>query len=127
MIPELEVSIDDYSVVASGLIMVPPASETVKVKISNLTFSFCFSADGGEKSIYLKGGGRDLNINFKNYKPGDSAGRSKSFLKVATYKGLDLSLIYRARFNKNGSRDLSYTFVTTPKDLVEGEGEASDD
>lgn len=127
MVQEVEVLIDQYAVVASGAIMVSPTAETVKVKISNLTFNFNFISDGGEKALFLKGGGKDLNINFKNYKPGDSAGRSKSFLKVANYKGMDLSMVYRARFNKNGSRDLTYTFATTPKDLLESQGEASDD
>lgn len=124
---DVSVLIDGNEVVASGYLMVPPTSDSITIKIGKLTFNFLFVKDGGESLIYLKGGGKELDVTFKNYKAGDAAGRSKTFQRVGKYAGKILCLSYRARFNKNGSREFSYTFVLVSEEETGIEGEAGDE
>lgn len=124
---DVTVFVDGNEVIASGSLIVPPQSDSITIKLGKLTFNFLFVKDGGESLTYLQGGGKELNVTFKNYKGGDAAGRSKTFMKVGTYDAKTLCLGYRARFNKNGSRDFSYTFMLIPKEDADVNSEAGDE
>jgi hypothetical protein len=124
-----KVTIGSYTVVCSGVLVIPTDIPDVLVEFGGLKFSFGFLSDDQGPGLYIKGQDKTLSVSVRNYTFENSVGgrgKTNEFMKVGLYKGSTLYLSFVISTRKNKSRVLTYTFATMPKPEGQVEGDVDD-
>lgn len=124
-----KVTIGGYTVVCSGVLVIPVGTPDVSIEFGGLRFAFEFKSDDQGPGLYIKGQDKTLSVSVKNYTFENSVGgrgKTNEFMRVGLYRGLTLYLSFLISTRKNKSRVLTYTFASLPKSESMTDGDTDD-
>jgi hypothetical protein len=124
-----KVTIGGYTVVCSGVLVIPVGTPDISIEFGSLRFNFEFESDDQGPGLYIKGQGKTLSVSVKNYTFENSVGgrgKANEFMKVGLYKGMNLYLSFLISTRRNKSRVFTYTFASLPESESLTEGDTDD-